>query len=93
MELDVSHDARVGVGEGEVADIGPVLLRQVVRSGKPALSTGKSSLDHLAQLQVESHYDGAVEPGPEPGPLGVWLGHSLVSNILARPVRSPSSPP
>ena len=30
MELRVSHDAGVGVGEGEVADVDPVLLRQLI---------------------------------------------------------------
>ncbi len=47
MELDISHDAGVGVGKGEVADVGAVLLREIVRMDVPALATGKGPLDDL----------------------------------------------
>ena len=74
MKLDVAHDARVGVREGEIADIGAVLLREVVRRcGLAALSTGEGPLDDLAQLQVKGDHDHAVQPGPEASPLGLFF--------------------
>ncbi len=76
MKLDISHDAGVGVGKGEVADVGAVLLRQIVRMDVPALAAGKGPLDDLTQLQVEGDDDHAVEPGPEACPVRVRPRHN-----------------
>ena len=55
MELRVAHQARVRVGEGQVANVGLVRLRQ----GHVA---GVDALDGLAQLEVERDDHDAVNP-------------------------------
>ena len=49
MELRVAHDAGVGVGEGEVADVGPVLLGESVRA---ATVLGRERVEGLYNLEI-----------------------------------------
>ena len=60
VELDIAHDAGVGVGEGEVADVGLVLLGEGVRVGRGGPRV--DALYNLAQLEVECDYSDAVQP-------------------------------
>ena len=62
MELRVAHDAGVGVGEGEVADVGPVLLRQLVLA---IVGDGVDVIDDLPQLLVKSYHHDPVKPRTE----------------------------
>ena len=59
MELDIAHDARVGVREGEIADISLVLFRELVLG---PVSRRVDALDDLPQLKVEGDHGDAVQP-------------------------------
>ena len=67
MKLNITHDARVGIREGQVADVCLVLLRESVLVLLEA--TGIDALNHLAKLEIKCDNGHTVDPAVKPVPL------------------------